>query len=87
MNEAMQVIERRVAAFNANTDRFEGAISEVIETVSSASGNMGTTAGSLGRGATATRERANAVSAASRSGRRQHGDGGRRHRRIVRRRP
>ncbi len=65
MNEAMQVIERRVAAFNANTDRFEGAISEVIETVSSASGNMGTTAGSLGRGATATRERANAVSAAS----------------------
>jgi methyl-accepting chemotaxis protein len=65
MNEAMQVIERRVAAFNANTAKFEGAISSVIDTVSSASGNMGQTAGSLGRGATATRERANAVSAAT----------------------
>jgi len=65
MNDAMKVIERRVAAFNANTAQFEGAISSVIDTVSSASGNMGQTAGSLGRGATATRERANAVSAAT----------------------
>ncbi|ABD90183.1 methyl-accepting chemotaxis protein [Rhodopseudomonas palustris] len=65
INEAMEAIERRVAAFNANTAHFEGAVNAVIETVSSASGNMGETAGSLGRGATATRERANAVSAAS----------------------
>ncbi|MBB1093038.1 methyl-accepting chemotaxis protein [Rhodopseudomonas pseudopalustris] len=65
INEAMQVIETRVAAFNANTTEFEGAIGTVIDTVSSASNNMGETAGSLNRGVAATRERALAVSAAS----------------------
>ncbi|WP_420133811.1 methyl-accepting chemotaxis protein [Rhodopseudomonas sp.] len=65
INDAMQAIETRVAAFNANTAEFEGAIGAVIDTVSSASSNMGETAGSLNRGVVATRERALAVSAAS----------------------
>ena len=65
INDAMQAIETRVAAFNANTAEFEGAIGAVIDTVSSASSNMGDTAGSLNRGVVATRERALAVSAAS----------------------
>ncbi|KIZ46849.1 MULTISPECIES: HAMP domain-containing methyl-accepting chemotaxis protein [Rhodopseudomonas] len=65
INDAMQAIELRVAAFNANTAEFESAIGAVIGTVSAASNNMGDTAGSLGRGVAATRERAVAVSAAS----------------------
>jgi len=65
INDAMQAIEVRVAAFNANTAEFESAIGAVIGTVSAASNNMGDTAGSLGRGVAATRERAVAVSAAS----------------------
>jgi methyl-accepting chemotaxis protein len=65
INQAMQAIEQRVAAFNANTAEFEGAIGAVIDTVSTASGNMGETAGSLGRGVTATRQQAMAVSAAT----------------------
>ncbi|NVN88049.1 MAG: methyl-accepting chemotaxis protein [Rhodopseudomonas sp.] len=65
INDAMQAIELRVAAFNANTAEFESAIGAVIGTVSAASNNMGDTASSLGRGVAATRERALAVSAAS----------------------
>jgi methyl-accepting chemotaxis protein len=65
INEAMSAIETRVAAFNANTAEFENAIGTVIDTVTAASGNMGTTAGSLSRGVSATRDRTLAVSAAS----------------------
>lgn len=65
INDAMRVIETRVAAFNANTAEFERTIGAVIDTVSNASTNMGETAGSLNQGVGATRERALAVSAAS----------------------
>ncbi|MFT4274816.1 MAG: methyl-accepting chemotaxis protein [Rhodopseudomonas sp.] len=65
INEAMQVIETRVAAFNANTAEFETAIGTVIDAVGAASSNMGETAGSLSRGVSVTRERTMAVSAAS----------------------
>lgn len=65
INQAMKAIETRVAAFNANTAEFERAIETVIGTVTSASGNMGSTAGSLSRGVSTTRERTLAVSAAT----------------------
>jgi methyl-accepting chemotaxis protein len=65
MNAAMEAIRTRVAAFNADTAQFEGAIGAIIDTVSGASSNMGETAAVLGRGATATRERVTAVAATS----------------------
>jgi methyl-accepting chemotaxis protein len=65
INEAMEAIRQRVAAFNANTSQFEGAISAIIEEVSGASEKMRTTASVLGDGATATRERAKAVAQSS----------------------
>lgn len=65
INEAMQAIETRVAAFNANTSEFETAIGTVIDAVGAASSNMGETATSLNRGVIATRDRTLAVSAAS----------------------
>ncbi|EJW10068.1 methyl-accepting chemotaxis sensory transducer [Rhodovulum sp. PH10] len=65
INEAMEVIRRRVAAFNANTAQFETAIGAIIDAVSGAAGNMGSTAGVLGEGASQTRSRAKIVADSS----------------------
>ncbi|MDC7785659.1 HAMP domain-containing methyl-accepting chemotaxis protein [Rhodoplanes sp. TEM] len=65
INEATEAIRCRVAAFNANTARFEDAIGRVIDAMSGAVGNMESTAGVLGQGAAATRDRAEVVERSS----------------------
>lgn len=65
INEATAAIQRRVAAFDANTAEFENSIETVVDTLSQASTEMGETAGMLSRGASVTRERSTAVAAAT----------------------
>ncbi|MBK5957068.1 methyl-accepting chemotaxis protein [Rhodoplanes elegans] len=65
INEAMEVIRCRVAAFNADTAQFEEAIGRVVDAMAGAVGNMESTAGVLGQGATETRTRAEAVERSS----------------------
>ncbi|WP_284694409.1 HAMP domain-containing protein [Rhodoplanes serenus] len=65
INAAMDVIKQRVAAFNANTSQFEEAIGNVIDAMSSAAGDMESTAGVLGRGAATTLDGAKVVQRSS----------------------
>ena len=65
INGATAAIERRVAAFDANTAQFEKSIEVVVDTLSNASSAMSDTAGKLSHGASVTRERSSEVAAAT----------------------
>jgi methyl-accepting chemotaxis protein len=65
INDATAAIERRVAAFDANTAEFESSVEVVVDAMSKASTTMGDTAGLLSHGASMTRERSAAVAAAT----------------------
>ena len=65
INEATEAIQQRIEAFENETGRFEGEIGGVVDKIHTASTAMGETANELNRGASATRERAAAVAAAS----------------------
>ena len=62
MNEATEVIQARVSAFNADTAQFETAIGAIAGALGDASLNIDQTSGRLNQGATTTRERATMVS-------------------------
>jgi methyl-accepting chemotaxis protein len=65
INEATQVIEARVSAFNQSTASFEEAINSIMTSLSTASQTMSETAGAMQDGATDANDRASAVAAAS----------------------
>ncbi len=65
MNDATEVIQARVSAFNADTARFEGAIGAIVGSLTDASSTIGQTSGRLNQGAATTRERATTVSVKS----------------------
>jgi methyl-accepting chemotaxis protein len=65
INDATAAIQRRVAAFNADTASFEQAIGTVVDALCQESTDMGDTAKRLKTGATLTRERSVAVAEAS----------------------
>jgi methyl-accepting chemotaxis protein len=65
MNEAAEVIQARVAAFNTDTAQFEDAIGKIVGALSNESSNIGQTSQRLNQGASSTRARAATVSAAS----------------------
>jgi methyl-accepting chemotaxis protein len=65
INEAMEVISGRVNGFNVETGKFEDSIRTIVGSVSSASDEMGTTAGIMSSGAAATLQRATTVAAAA----------------------
>jgi methyl-accepting chemotaxis protein len=65
INDATAAIQRRVAAFDANTAEFESSIETVVDALSEASGTIGDTAGMLSHGASVTRERSAAVATAT----------------------
>ncbi|MCG7393002.1 methyl-accepting chemotaxis protein [Microvirga sp. ACRRW] len=61
INEASQVIEGRLAAFNHSTAEFEQAINTIVQTLSESSANMSTMASVLQEGATLTDDRTSLV--------------------------
>lgn len=65
INEAMAGMRDKVEGIENSISRFESAIAGVVDSLATASDSMGHTASVLGTGATATRERATAVAAAS----------------------
>src|SRR5665647_2222267 len=65
MNDATEVIQARVSAFNADTSTFEAAIGTIVGALADASSNIGQTSRQLNQGATTTRERATTVSTTS----------------------
>ncbi|MFN3688844.1 methyl-accepting chemotaxis protein [Salinarimonas sp.] len=65
INEATEVIEHRVAAFNASTADFEAAIDGIVTTLAQSSSAMGDLARNLESGAATTNARASAVAATS----------------------
>lgn len=65
INEATAEIQRRIVAFEQEIVRFEGEVGDVVQKLDMASSTMGETANVLNHGASATRERATAVAAAS----------------------
>jgi methyl-accepting chemotaxis protein len=65
MNEASEVIQARVSAFNADTVQFEAAIGTIVGALADASSNISQTSRRLNQGASTTRESAAAVSTTS----------------------
>jgi methyl-accepting chemotaxis protein len=65
INDATATIQKRVAAFDANTSEFEQAIETIVGALSQASSEMNETADVLSRGASVTRERSTAVTETS----------------------
>ena len=65
MNDATEVIQARVSAFNADTAQFEAAIGTIVGALADASSNIGQTSTRLNQGAATTRERATTVSTTS----------------------
>jgi methyl-accepting chemotaxis protein len=65
INGATQSMRARVAQLERQTAEFEGAARGIVDTLSGTSGNLGSNAGVLERGATVTRERATIVAAAT----------------------
>lgn len=65
INDAMSVIQKRIADVNEATERFETAIGSVVGAVSEASANMDELAQSANRCAVDTSERATTVAAAA----------------------
>jgi len=63
INDASDVIEQRLAAFNHSTGEFEQAINTIVEALSESSANMSTMASVLQEGATLTDDRTNLVAA------------------------
>jgi len=61
INDAAQVIEKRLMAFNHSTGEFEQAINAIVQALSESSANMSTMASVLQEGATLTDERTNRV--------------------------
>ncbi|WP_243369371.1 methyl-accepting chemotaxis protein [Microvirga solisilvae] len=61
INEASEVIEGRLAAFNHSTAEFEQAISTIVQTLSESSTNMSTMASVLQEGAILTDDRTSLV--------------------------
>ncbi len=67
INDANDVIQQRVAAFDQSTDDFSAAINSVVESLVEASHTMGTTAAHLRDGASSTDQHASDAAATSRT--------------------
>ena len=65
INQATEVIQKRLAAFNHSTEHFEQAIGDVVGTLTRAAEGMTGLATSMEQGATANNARTTAVAAAS----------------------